>query len=271
MSTYRLRLKRKKECKPIRPIAVEKLKDRTIAEQFKIKLENQFQLLQNAVDIEDQWTGLKNTVIEVVEETIGRRRGSWKELWIQDRTWQLIDERKVTKSQREQAKPEEEKEKAASKYRRLDKTVKRSCRSDKKAWIERKGEEAQEAAEKNDAETLYRIVRDLTGARNNANTHIRDKNGKILNNKEEQNARWVQHFQETLNQPNPTTTYEFDTHRQAVELDVNINAITIEETQAAIRMLKNNKAPGIDQIAAELLKHGGSRLAEKMAVLLNQC
>ena len=42
MFTYRLRLKRKKECKPIRPIAVEKLKGTTIAEQFKIKLEYQF-------------------------------------------------------------------------------------------------------------------------------------------------------------------------------------------------------------------------------------
>ena len=268
MSTYRLRLKRKKECKPIQPIAVEKLKDTIIAEQFKIKLENQFQLLQDAVDIEDQWTGFKNTVIEVAEETIERRRGTQKERWIQDRTWQLIDERKITKSQREQAKSEEEKEKAASKYRQLDKAVKRSCRSDKKARIERKGEEA---AEKYDAKTLYRIVRDLTGARSNANAPIRDKNGKILNNKEGQDARWVQHFQETLNQPNPTTTYDSDTYCQAVELDVNINAITIEETQAAIRMVKNNKAPGIDQIAPELLKHGESRLAQKTAVLLNQC
>ena len=133
MSTYRLRLKRKKECKPIRPIAVEELKDTTIAEQFKIKLENQLQLLQNAVDIEDQWTGFKNTVIEVAEETIGRRRSTQKERWIQNRTWQLIDETKVTKSQKQQEKSEEEKGKAASKYRRLDKTVKRNYRSDKKA------------------------------------------------------------------------------------------------------------------------------------------
>ena len=43
---------------------------------------------------EDQWTGFKNTVIEVAEETIGRRRGTQKERWIQDRTWQLIDNRR---------------------------------------------------------------------------------------------------------------------------------------------------------------------------------
>ena len=116
MATYRLRLKRKKQCKPIRPIAVEKLKDATIAEQFKTKLENRFQLLQDATDIEDQWTGFKNTVIEIAEETIGRRRGTQKERWIQERTWQLIDDRKISKCQREQAKSEEEKEKAASKY-----------------------------------------------------------------------------------------------------------------------------------------------------------
>ena len=104
MATYRLRLKRKKQCKPIRPIAVEKLKDTKTAEQFKIKLENQFQLLQDATDIEDQWTGFKNTMIEVAEETIGRRRGTQKERWIQDRTWQLIDERKIAKSRQSQKK-----------------------------------------------------------------------------------------------------------------------------------------------------------------------
>ena len=116
MAPCRLRLKMEKPCRPIRPITVKKLKDTTIVKQFKIKLENQLRLLQDATDIEDQWTGFENTVIEVAEETIGRRRGTQKERWIQDRIWQLIDERKITKSQREQGKSEEEKEKAASEY-----------------------------------------------------------------------------------------------------------------------------------------------------------
>ena len=40
MITYRLRWKRKNQCKPIPPIAVGKLKDTTPAEQFKVRLEN---------------------------------------------------------------------------------------------------------------------------------------------------------------------------------------------------------------------------------------
>ena len=118
-------------------------------------------------------------MIEVAEEKIGRRRGTQKERWIRGGTWQLIVERKITKNQSEQAKSEEEKGKVASKYQRLDKAVKRSCLSDKKPWIERKGEEAQEAAEKNDATMLYRIGGDLTGARGNANFLSRTKTARF--------------------------------------------------------------------------------------------
>ena len=44
-------------------------------------------------------------------------------------------------------------------YRRLDREVKKSCRNDKRRWLEEKTREAQEAAEKNNMKTLYRIVR----------------------------------------------------------------------------------------------------------------
>lgn len=61
-------------------IAVKKLKDTTVANQFQIEPENRFELLQDTIDIEDQWNGLKHTVIEVAEETVGRRRGTQREL-----------------------------------------------------------------------------------------------------------------------------------------------------------------------------------------------
>jgi len=51
-------------------------------------------------------------------------------------------------------------------YRRAEKAVKKSCRNDKKKWIEHKEKQAEEAAAKNDSKTLYRIIRELTGTSN---------------------------------------------------------------------------------------------------------
>ena len=51
-----------------------------------------------------------------------------------------------------------------------------------------KGKEAQDAADKNDTKALYKIVRDLSGSRNNPNIPIKDNNGNLLFTGEEQNA-----------------------------------------------------------------------------------
>ena len=53
--------------------------------------------------------------------------------------------------------------------------MKRNCRTDKNDWLEKKGEEAKEAANKNDAKTLYIIIKDLTGKKTSSNVPIRDE------------------------------------------------------------------------------------------------
>ena len=53
--------------------------------------------------------------------------------------------------------------------------MKRNCRADKNDWLEKKGEEAKEAANKNDSKTLYIIIKDLTGKKTSSNVPIRDK------------------------------------------------------------------------------------------------
>ena len=44
-----------------------------------------------------------------------------------------------------------------------------------------------------------------------------------------------------------------------------------EETAKAIQALKNNKAAGLDQISAELLKHGGHRTVASLTDLMSNC
>ena len=53
--------------------------------------------------------------------------------------------------------------------------MKKSCKKDKKAFIEKKEMEAEEAAKKNDSETLFKIVKELTGVNSNNKVPIKDK------------------------------------------------------------------------------------------------
>lgn len=47
-------------------------------------------------------------------------------------------------------------EQAATRYWHLNRSIKRSWRANKKAWLDKKGEEAQKAADENDSKTLYK-------------------------------------------------------------------------------------------------------------------
>ena len=183
----------------------------------------------------------------------------------------MIDERKTAKQQRDQAKSVTDYDVASARYQSLDKQVKNSCRSDKKAWLEQKGTEAQDAADRNDSKTLYRIVRELTGAHSYSSAPIKDKSGNLLLTKEEQDARWIEHFKETLNQPSPHATFDFAAISTSEELDVDGGNITAAETIKAIQAMKNNKAAGLDEITAELLKYGGDSVTKVLTSLFNEC
>ncbi|KAK1785456.1 hypothetical protein P4O66_018823 [Electrophorus voltai] len=247
------------------------LKEPAAVHQFQLELRNRFELLQDAGDIDEYWMAFKQAVIETVKETVGRQCGTQKERWIRGPTWSLINERKIAKCRCEQAKADPDKETTAERYRQLDRAVKRSCKSDKKAWLECKGAEAHEAASKNDNKTLYRIVRELTGSWSNSSAPIKNKDGVFLRTREEQDACWVEHFKETLNQPPLANNYDFGATPPPPDLVVNLDLITIKETKVAIRTLKANKAPGLDEIAPEMLKHGGDAIANTLTVLFNKC
>ena len=122
---------------------------------------------------------------EVTKECIDRRRGLQKESWIKERTWKIIDKRKSVKYRMQQAKTLPEKEETKNEYSDLNRQVRKSCRADQNKWLEKKGEEAVEAASKNDAKTVYRITKDLTGKKTSSSVPITDKNKKVLATAEE--------------------------------------------------------------------------------------
>ena len=163
---------------------------------------------------------MKICVNETAEEVIGKRRGTRKEQWITQDTWKLIDERKEAKCKRDQS-VQGSKEELNQQYTILDKKVKKSCKKDKKACIEKKETEAEEAAEKNDSKMLFKIVKELTGVNSNNKVQIKDKQDKVLGSEEEQNHRWIEHFREVLNQPDLPSFLNFDSYEVKHPLEVN--------------------------------------------------
>jgi len=123
------------------------------------------------------------------ETVIGCERGTNRKRWISDRTRNLIDDRKEAKKRKDQAFTRARAQAEAVNYRKLDKEVKKSCKQDKKDWIESKCTEAKEAASRNDIRSLYGVVRQLKGAMDNTSVPIMAKDGRLLLTESEQNLR----------------------------------------------------------------------------------
>lgn len=191
--------------------------------------------------------------LEAAKQTLGDTSRNKHKSWLSDHTWQLIDQRRRLKDALNRA----ETQQARSQYNDMGKEVKRAARKDRRAHTNKLAAEAEEAAQKHDMRTLYRKTKELanSGRRNNT-IPVEDRNGNGITNIDRQRARWREHFDELLNTQDNTSSSNEDeiTDDENTNKRIKTTPPSIAEITAAIKKLKNNKAPGPDQIASELLK-----------------
>lgn len=116
-----------------------------------------------------------------------------------------------------------------------------------------KAERAQNAAENGRSKELYDIIKQLAGQNNRQAAAVKNKDGELLKSKEARLSRWKEQFEEVLNRATPESPPE-DESIEVEKLDISVEAPTLEEIRAAMKALKNGKAPGADHITAEMLK-----------------
>ena len=80
------------------------------------------------------------------------------------------------------------------KYSKLDHEVKRMTKLDKIKFLDRLADEAEEAASKQDLNTLYRIHKMLNNGFKNNDVPVKDTDGNALSKEAEKLACWKQHF-----------------------------------------------------------------------------
>ena len=185
------------------------------------------------------------------KKVLGFRRKK-KEKWIKEETWKKIDERRQTKEKINNTRSERLKEKHRSFYSELNKQVKRMTRADKKDYIEKLADEAEEAAGRNDLKTLYKINKQLNNGFKNCDVPVKNKNGMVIEKEAEKLQRWKEHFESVLNRPDPP--HLADIQPADTDLDICTDPPSLEEVTAAIKAMKSGKAPGTDGVTAEMLK-----------------
>ncbi|XP_075150688.1 uncharacterized protein LOC142224787 [Haematobia irritans] len=142
------------------------------------------------------------------------------------------------------------------KYKNVAKLIKRSARADRRKYIETMAKEAEAAAGANNMKELYRIISRLTNQSLNHTQPVKDSDGKLLTNVEQQMKRWKEHFEEISNitdgNDDANCQYTEEIHHEDESIDT--EPPTIEEITLAIKKLKKNKAPGENGIPPELLQ-----------------
>ena len=182
---------------------------------------------------------------------LGCRQRRPKE-WMLSDTWKAIESRRRLKKKVMDSKSQQLKERHQDMYRAANKEVKRRTRADKRKYIENLASQAEEAAVCNEQGTVYKVTKIITGKCHATKVLVKDKNGILLTSEREQQRHWTEHFRELLNRPQPIVVLNIQ--EAATNLDISTDVPTRREIIQAINFLKNGKAPGHDNLNAELFK-----------------
>ena len=122
------------------------------------------------------------------EKVLGIKKRK-KEEWIQGKTWEKIETRRGAKQQISLTQSERVRDQMRRKYSELDREVKKMTKLDKRKFVERLAEEAEEAAGRQDLKTLYGINKMLNNGFKNSDVPVKDTDGNVLSKEAEKLAR----------------------------------------------------------------------------------
>lgn len=140
-----------------------------------------------------------------------------------------------------------------------------------RAWVEKQGEEAQRAMDRNNAKILYSIICELSGTSGRHGVPIYDKHRSLLLIKEVQEWRWIEHCKETPNKLPPQNLLQVVEFNPVDDLPVADGLISTVEVAVAVWGLKNGKAVGMVEITPQMLKKSSQGLIVELTDLVNNC
>ena len=209
--------------------------------EFEAELKNRFKVLEKTDNLEELNAGLCDGMIKATEKVVGVRKFKKKKDWLSEETLKLVELKSAANNLSDR-----------TEFKRLKAIVQREARKDKDKHWEEKCNTINDLFKKNSNNTMNEIKK-LTKHRTNKPDSVKDKNGKILHEKQDICNRWKEYISELYSETShPDVSLNSTVDHSELEPD-----ILIDEVREAIKNLKNKKAPGEDGVVSEMLKASG--------------
>ena len=132
----------------------------------------------------------------------------------------------------------------------------------------KKAEDLQAAADEHDMKRFYSGLKSVLGPQSRSTTPIFSHDGSTLLTKHEDILqRWADHFNLVLNRSSVVDDMVLDDILQLACEDHLAVSPHVDEVSDAIQQMSSEKACGLDGLPAEIFKHGGRILVEKLTQL----
>lgn len=261
LMTLRLKLRiQKQQSTPRIRFNLDKLKDPQVAGIFEASIGGKFATLNLLQDIDSLTDTMESTLTETATEVLGKFRNK-KNPWVTDDILDLCDYRRSLK------KTKKDDPEAAQQHTLVNKKIRKRMREAKEKWITEECKTIDAGMRLGNSKAAYATLKTLTKTQQHTATIIEDRDGALLTEKTAVTKRWTEYCQELYNfaiKPNLNILTD-PTRATGEDGDAPILQAEVEE---AVRSLKIGKSPGIDNIPAELWKHGGH---ETIKVLTHIC
>ncbi|XP_030747109.1 uncharacterized protein LOC115875737 [Sitophilus oryzae] len=186
-------------------------------------------------DTDKQWEDLKNALIEPSKIILTKQKIGEKQEWITPEILKLMNERRGVKDNNDA-------------YKNIQKEIRSKIREAKEVFYKRKCDEIEALQEKHDSFNVHKKVKELAGLQKKRQPSIlTDQNGKIIMEMEEKLRTWKNYIIELFDD-------ERDINRLVTEQENSGPEITKEEVIHAIKITKDGKAAGHDELPSEILK-----------------
>ncbi|XP_076043707.1 uncharacterized protein LOC143026815 [Oratosquilla oratoria] len=113
------------------------------------------------------------------------------------------------------------------------------------------------------------IAKNYRKGNNEQNSSMNNNDGELLLDPSEIRDRWTNYFTELLNKEVIPNENGNELIYMNVEEEDEFEEITTEEIEYALKKMKNNKSPGCDELAVELLKQGGQEIKMYLKNIFN--